>query len=179
MSWKYRPDETDVIFGEGAPTATVDRPTLYLDRTAGSLYSNNGGGSTWSARAGLANTRTLTAGATLTSADSGKTIFLNAAGGGTVTLPANSTTGFHCRFVCTLAPTTTWAITAATADTIAGSVFEATGAASDTEAAATGDAINFIANTAVVGDQIDVVFDGTSVFARGFCSAAGGITITG
>lgn len=125
----------------------------------------------------LQATKTLTASATLVDADSGKRIYLGAAGGGTVTLP--NTDGFWCDFIVTVAPTTAWDITAGTADTMAGSVLSSSGGAEDTEAAATGDKLTFVANTAVVGDRARVDCDGTSVYAYGICSATGGITISG
>ena len=125
----------------------------------------------------LRATKTLTAAATLTSADSGKLIYLGAAGGGAVTLP--NTDGFWCDFIVTVAPTTAWVITAGTADTMAGSVLSSSGGAEDTEAAATGDVLNAVANTAVVGDRATVNCDGTNVYVVAVCSATGGWTITG
>lgn len=121
----------------------------------------------------------LTAAATLTEKDHGKTFLLNLAGGFTVTLPANSVAGFRCTFIVGTAPTTAYIIAAATADTMAGHVLSSSGAAEDQESTATGDQYNFVANTAVVGDRLDVFFDGTSVFVSGRCAAAGGGTITG
>lgn len=175
--WHYRADETDCLFGDGVPTATVDRPTLYVDRSTGTIYANNGGGSTWTAKSGLGAQRTLTAAATLTEADSGKDIILSLATGFTVTLP--NLAGFRCRFFVGIAPTTTYIIAAGTADTMAGTCYDSSGGASDTEAAATGDQLNFVANTAVIGDRADVVSDGTRVFAHAWTSASGGATITG
>lgn len=125
----------------------------------------------------LKPTRTLTAATTLTKLDSGKIIYLAAAGGGAVTLPNED--GFECTFIVTVAPTTAWVITAGTADTMAGTVLSASGGAEDTEAAATGDVLNFVASTAVVGDRAYVNCDGTNVYVVAVCSATGGCTITG
>lgn len=123
----------------------------------------------------------LTAARVLTNADSGKLFGLALAGGFTVTLPALATnTGFYCEFVVEVAPTTAYIISTAEADNIAGSVYESSGGAGDTETAFTADVVNFVANTAVIGDQVDVKAVGTAGWAaRGFCSAAGGITFTG
>jgi len=125
----------------------------------------------------LRATKTLTAATTLTSADSGKLFYLGAAGGFTVTLP--NTDGFWCDFIVTVAPTTAYVIAAGTADTLAGTILSASGGAEDTEAAATGDFLNFVASTAVIGDRATVNCDGTNVYAVAVCSATGGCTITG
>lgn len=128
---------------------------------------------------GQNRTETIAAARTLVMADSGKTFVLALAGGFTVTLPANTEVGFKCRFVVGVAPTTAYIIAAATADTMAGSVLSPSGAAEDTEAAFTGDQANFIANTAVVGDELSVEIVPQGVVVKGICSATGGITITG
>lgn len=176
----YRSDETDVFFGSGAPTSASDKPTLYLDRDTGALYTNLGGGSTtWSASGGgLRKTRTLTAAATLTGLDSGTDIYLNLVGGFTVTLPA-PVAGMSMRFTVKTAPTTAYIIAAATADTMSGTVVTAATGAADTEADVTGDQWNFVASTAVIGDHINIWSDGTSWYGFGVASVAGGITITG
>lgn len=182
MSWKYRPDETDVLFGEGVPTASVERPTLYLNRATGAMYTNLGGGTTWSASGvgGLSTITALTSATTLTAADSGKTFLLNLATGFTVTLPANTTLGFRAKFIVGIAPTTAYLIAAATIDTIGGSVLSSSGGAEDAEAAFTADTVGFVANTAVPGDVIEVeILTATQIWARGTCSAAGGITFLG
>lgn len=128
---------------------------------------------------GLALQEVISAARTLTADDSGKTFILALAGGFTVTLPANTTVGFRCRFRVGVNPTTAYIIAAATADTIAGSVLSSSGAAEDTEGAFTGDQVNFVANTALVGDTCDIEIVPQGVIAQAVCSAAGGITITG
>lgn len=128
---------------------------------------------------GLKRIEVITAARVLTAADSGKLFILALAGGFTVTLPANSVVGFCCEFRVGIAPTTAYIIAAATADTMAGSILSSSGAAEDTEGAATGDQLNFVANTALVGDRAEFDIDGSRVFAMAVCSGAGGITITG
>lgn len=177
MSYKYRADETDTYFGDGVPTSTQDRPSLYIDRVTGTLYVNLGGGSTWTARAGIGRVRTLAAAATLTEADSGSIILLNLATGFTVTLP--NIAGFNCRFYVKIAPTTAYIIAAGTADTMAGSCFDISGGATDVEAAFSGDQLNFVANTSVIGDRADVFCDGVNAYVQAWSGAAGGTTITG
>lgn len=120
----------------------------------------------------------LTAAKTITAAESGTTFFLNLAGGFTVTLPTPAI-GLHYRFIVGIAPTTAYVISSATNDNIAGSVLSSSGAAEDTEAAATADVINFVANTAKIGDRIEIESDDTNWYAYAICSAAGGVTFTG
>lgn len=182
MSWKYRPDETDVLFGDGVPTLSVDRPTLYLNRLTGASYVNLGGGTTWNSGGvgGLTSITPLTSATTLTANDSGKTFLLNLATGFTVTLPANTTVGFNARFIVGIAPTTAYIISAATADTIGGTVLSASGGAEDTEGAFTADSITFVANVAVPGDRIAVeILTATQIWGTGICSATGGVTFIG
>jgi hypothetical protein len=120
---------------------------------------------------------TVTGATTLTAADSGKTIFLNAAGGGQVDLPALAA-GLHFRFINIVEATTAWTIvTASAANNIIGHVYEQSGGVGDTELSGA-DTITFVANTSNVGDSVDLWCNGTNWFARCFGSAAGGITIT-
>lgn len=121
--------------------------------------------------------QTLTAATTLTAA-SPRVNFLALAGGFTVTLPA-AAEGLEFVFIAKIAPTTAYIIASAVSDTISGSVLSSSGAAEDTEAAATGDQFNFVASTAVAGDRVTLNCDGTSWHGVGVASAAGGLTITG
>lgn len=122
--------------------------------------------------------RSLTGATTLTSKESGATYFLNLAGGFTVTLPANAET-WRFSFVVGTAPTTAYILLAATADTIIGYPVAAAGSDESANGNAAGDQINFVANTALPGDRVDVECNGTSIFARCNGKATGAITITG
>lgn len=123
--------------------------------------------------------RTLTAATVLTAADSGTTFLLGTAGGFDITLPALATVGWTAKFIVLVAPTTAYTVTGATADKIVGHVLSSSGAAEDSETTAGGDVVNFVANTAVIGDTLEINMDGTLYLAKGTCAAAGGITITG
>ncbi len=134
----------------------------------------------YAATRGGGGVEVIQAARTLTAADSGKTFILALVGGFTVTLPANTTLGFTCKFRVGISPTTAYVIAAATADTIYGYVLSSSGAAEDTAGVGDpGDFLNFVASTAVIGDTADVFIDGTFVQVKGECAAAGGITITG
>lgn len=180
----YRNDETDIFYGEGAPSTLADKPCIYIDRTLGRMWVNLGGGSTWysmgisTAPSGSA---ILTEASTRTAADYGKTFFLGTAGGFDTILPALTAYGFRCKFKVLVAPTTAYTVTGATADKIVGHVLSSSGGAEDHEDTAGGDVVNFIANTSVIGDELDVQIDpsGTYYFVSAKCAAAGGITITG
>jgi|TARA_E500000318_G_scaffold111996_2_gene133225 hypothetical protein len=120
------------------------------------------------------STEVLTAGTTLTNADSGKVVFLNAAGGGTVTLPSLKA-GSNFKFIIgATEPTTAWVIDSAEGDNIDG-VIVVNGAS---VAAAEEDQINFVASTAVAGDFIELECDGSNWFVSGIGSASGSITAT-
>src|SRR5687767_5126103 len=117
MSWKYRNDETDLLYGEGAPSSTMLRPTLYLDRSNGAQYINTGG-ATWYQIGGgslssVGNASTLvTAARTMSVADHGGNFFLGTAGGFAITLPtaAAALRGLRFRFYVEVAPTTAYTI---------------------------------------------------------------------
>jgi len=120
------------------------------------------------------NTQQITDDLTLTAADSGKTLFLNAAGGGTVTLPALKAGLNFNILVGAIAPTTAWIIDSAEGDNISG-ILVVNGAS---VAAVAEDQINFVANTAVSGDYIELACDGSAWYVKGVGSAAGSITAT-
>jgi hypothetical protein len=149
MSWKYRDDGMTVLNSGGVSQ----------------LQKINFG------------VQKLTEATTLTADDNGKTFLLALAGGFTVTLPANSVAGFRCRFMVKIAPTTAYIIAAATADSIYGRAHASSGGDEDSDAA--GDTVEFVANTSLIGDYVDIFIDGEKVFAYGFCDVTGSITISG
>lgn len=189
MSWKYRNDETDLLYGEGAPSSTVIRPTQYIDRSTGATYINTGG-STWyqlsgGNLAGVGNASTLlTAARTITVADHGAKFFLGTAGGFAVTLPtaAAALRGFTVQFHVEVAPTTAYTIVTGNSaeQLLAGLVHASSGGDEDSETAFTGTTVTFVANTATIGDWCEIVSAGASGWiAKCFCNATGAMTITG
>ena len=116
----------------------------------------------------------VTGALTLTPADSGKHLFLNAAGGGTVTLPALFA-GVNFKFIIGVTdPTTAWIVDSAEGDNIDG-VLTVDGAAVPAVAV---DQLNFVASTAVGGDFIELECDGSQWYVHGVGEAAGSITAT-
>lgn len=120
------------------------------------------------------NVQSVTDDLTLTPADSGKTLYLNAAGGGTVTLPAVRA-GLNFKIIVgATAPTTSWIVDSAEGDNISGNL-TVNGASVPAVAE---DQINIVASTALAGDQITMESDGTNWYVNGVGNAAGSITAT-
>ena len=119
-------------------------------------------------------TEILTAGDTLTAAESGKVIFLNATGGGTVTLPSVKAGTYFKFIIGATEPTTNWIIDSAEGDNIDGILVVHGASVSAIEE----DQINFVASTALAGDFIELECDGTNWFVNGVGSASGSITAT-
>jgi hypothetical protein len=122
----------------------------------------------------------VTATNVITAAESGKTFFLNSATEFASTLPAPAA-GLHYKFFVTAAPSGAdyTVATEAAAQILAGQVYCSAGTDEDSETAFTATTINFVGGTSVIGDSADVWSDGTNWYARCFCNATGGITITG
>lgn len=120
------------------------------------------------------DTETLTAARTLTAADSGKTFWLDAAAGATITLPALKD-GVNFKFVVAdNFATTDWVIDSAEGDNIEGMI-EVAGAV---VVAAAEDQINFVASAEAKGDFIVLECNGTNWFVSGQAALSGGITAT-
>jgi hypothetical protein len=121
---------------------------------------------------------TLTEARTLTDSDSGKTYFLNAAGGFTITLP-EPRGGVNFEFIVKTAPTTDYVITTKDGDAIIiGHVITSDLNASDANVEVSGTTyVRFKANNAKVADSVKMVSDGTYWYMDGFCSLVGGIFV--
>jgi hypothetical protein len=126
---------------------------------------------------GLETVTTLTAASTLTAAQSGTTFFLNSATEFVTTLPAPAA-GLNYTFIVTAAPSgaSYTVVTTSSANIIKGQAVNAAGVAGDTGTA--DDTISFVDAQAVAGDQVTVISDGTSWFAKAFCAVAAGVTFT-
>lgn len=118
----------------------------------------------------------LTAARTVRADETGTTFFLDLAGGFAVTLPAPAL-GLRYEFIVKTAPTTAYTIvTASSANVIKGRQHSAAGDAGDTGTA--DDTITFVASSAVAGDRVSVVSDGTSWFALASSTLAASVTFT-
>lgn len=122
----------------------------------------------------LRDTETLTSAKTLTSGDSGKTYFLDAAGGATITLPALKN-GLNFKFiVADNFATTNWIVDSAEGDNIEG-MLEVAGAV---VVASGEDQINFVASAEAKGDFVQLECNGTNWFVSGQAALSGGLTVT-
>jgi hypothetical protein len=122
-------------------------------------------------------TVSLTAASTLTAAQSGQVFFLSSATEFSTTLPAPAA-GLNYTFIVGAAPSGAdyKILTSASANIIKGQAYPSSGAAGDS--GTSDDTINFVDAQAVAGDQVTVVSDGTSWFAKAFCAVAAGVTFT-
>jgi hypothetical protein len=126
---------------------------------------------------GLETVTTLTAASTLTTAQSNTIFFLSSATEFVTTLPAPAA-GLNYTFIVGAAPSgaSYTVVTASSANIIKGQAVNAAGVAGDTGTA--DDTISFVDGQAVAGDQVTVISDGTSWFAKAFCAVAAGVTFT-
>ena len=125
---------------------------------------------------GQARAKTVTGATTLTAADSGKVIIMDAAAGATITLPALGD-GLNFKFVVGSAfATSNWVVDSAEGDNITGNLI-VNGAAVP---AAAEDQINFVNSAETVGDFIELICDsGNSQWiVWGIGNSAGSITAT-
>ncbi len=125
---------------------------------------------------GSGSVEVLDGASTLTAKDNGKTFFLDAAAGATVTLPTLAA-GMRLKFIVTSAfATTNWVVASSEGDNISGTLI-VNGA---TVAAAAEDQINFVATAESVGDYIELIADTTNSqwIVSGVGGALGGITAT-
>ena len=127
----------------------------------------------------LVKPRTLTATATLSEKDAGKTIFLNSASEFITTLPVPKA-GLFFRFIVQAAPVGwDYVIKASSsADIIDGQVYTVdVDSATDPDFEITGNnTIHLVASKSVVGDKVEIVSDGTYWYASCFCSVYDAIT---
>lgn len=122
-------------------------------------------------------TVSLTAASTLTAAQSNTIFFLSSATEFSTTLPAPAA-GLMYTFIVGAAPSgaSYTVVTSASANIIKGQAYPSNGAAGDSGTA--DDTISFVDGQAVAGDQVTVISDGTSWFAKAFCAVAAGVTFT-
>jgi len=123
---------------------------------------------------------TVTAANVITAAESGKTFFLDAAGGFLSTLPAPAA-GLNYTFIVKTAPTSvgyTIAPNGGTADIICAGFNELeVDTTEDGPYLVDGDLVTFVANVSVGGDFLKLISDGTKWYGHGQTNADGGATI--
>ena len=126
------------------------------------------------------NVHSLTAAYTVLASDSGKDFILDAAAGVAITLPsaANMGDGWNCRFfVGTAFSSSNWQITA-TAAVIKGGINELeTDDTQDGPSTVGGTTVDFVHSLETIGDYVDFMCDGTTIFMRGQSKLDGGILL--
>jgi hypothetical protein len=157
-------------------STTFSGPVTSQNGFIGNLVGNVTGNLVGSVTGAVAFTE-LTAASTLTAAQSGSVFFLNSATEFATTLPA-PVAGLVYTFIVKTAPSgaSYTVVTASSANIIKGQAYPASGAAGDTGTA--DDTISFVDASAVAGDMVTVISDGTSWFAKAFCAVAAGVTFT-
>ncbi len=117
----------------------------------------------------------VTATNVITHVEDGKTFYLNSAGGFTSTLPVPAI-GLKYKFIVSTAPTTAYIITTnAGANLLFGTFLDIVGELVYLSAQ---DTLNFVANTSLVGDFLEVESDGTNWYCVAKSGADGGITVS-
>ncbi len=157
-------DSADVILRDGLDfkmtSGDVLTLAMYTDQVWNEVNRNE-----------RARFQSLATAKTLVQGDTGRTYFLNSAGGFTVTLPA-AALGVEFHFVVQTAPSTAYIIALASADA---TMF---GITIDTTATLIGtveDQFSFVAATSVVGDRATVISDGTNWYVTAYSAINGGI----
>jgi len=161
-------DTTSLVVGGVDVTASIGEVAALNGVTATAAELNMAADSS-------ANVETVVTTNVITADESGKTFFLGHATGFTSTLPAPAA-GLRFKFIVNVAPTTGNNVIATNA--AAAIIY---GTADVNGALVTSVAqkqINVVANTALVGDLVEVMSDGTSWFVRAAGNAAGSITFT-
>lgn len=119
------------------------------------------------------NIVTVAAATTLTKADSGKIIVLNAAAGAAITLPAASSKWNFKFYVGAAFATTNWTIVAPANVIQGGAIVNSVYVPGVNE-----NTISFVATAETIGDFVEVFSDGTNILSNGVGALAGSITYT-
>jgi len=119
------------------------------------------------------NVVTITGATTLTKADSGKILVLNAAAGAAITLPAVGSKWNFEIYVGAAFATTNWTVVAPTNVIQGGAIVNSVYVPGVNE-----NTISFVATAETVGDFIKIFSDGTNILSTGVGALAGSITYT-
>jgi len=165
---------TDVANGEALNISTVD---MTIDDLTLDTITTTGNVTIGGTVTSKAATEVVTATNAITAAESGSTFFLNSTTEFVSTLPAPAA-GLNYTFIVTGAPSgaSYTVVTTSSANIIKGQAINAAGVAGDTGTA--DDTITFVDGQSVAGDEVRVISDGTSWFAKAFCAVAAGVTFT-
>ena len=122
----------------------------------------------------------LTAAKTVAVSDCGTLFTLGTAGGFTVTLPnaSDAGKGWWCKFIVKVAPSTAYIVnlTDGDGDILFGSVQGSEGGAGDLTNGTGTDVLTFVADKAQIGDQVELITDGTYWYAQTQCEQDDAVT---
>ena len=113
----------------------------------------------------------------ITAAESGKTFYLNSAGGFTSTLPAPAT-GLKYKFIVRTPPVSSGAYIITTnggSNILQGTFLDIVG---ELVFISSQDTLNFVSDKSLKGDFLEVESDGSSWYCSAFSGADGGITVS-
>ena len=126
------------------------------------------------------NMHSLTAAYTVLASDSNKSFILNASAGVAITLPsaADMGEGWHCRFIIGTAFDTSNYVITATAAVMKGGINELeVDTSDDGPSTVGGTTITFELGAETLGDYVELMCDGTSIFINGQTKLDGGISL--
>jgi hypothetical protein len=175
-------DHRELTHLDAATAVTADDVMFIVDAAATNPVSKKiTAAELFASRAALEVTtsqfETVAAANVITAAETGKTFFLNLAGGFASTLPAPAL-GLKYTFIVKVAPTTAYTVkTNGDANILHGVISTGEDAAGSVTWAAAADIISFVANKSVIGDRLEVVSDGTNWYFTGMCAVQDGMTI--
>jgi hypothetical protein len=164
-----------MIFQNAAGTEVAQRPQA-VKFTAGATLSEDDG--VVSVQVGGSDTmQVLTETRTVLASENGKTFFLAAAAGFTVTLPA-AALGLRYKFIVKTAPTSNGYTIVGDPVAIIQGIVAASGAEATVNgvAAANEDNVILVANQALVGDMVEFESDGTNWYVNGNVNTFAAIT---
>ena len=124
--------------------------------------------------------QSLTAAYTVLASDSNTSFILDASAGVAITLPSASDMGegWHCRFIIGTAFDTSNYVITATAAVMKGGINELeVDTSDDGPSTVGGTTVDFVHSLETIGDYVDLMCDGTTIFFRGQSKLDGGILL--
>jgi hypothetical protein len=165
-----------MIFKNSSDVEVAQRPEA-LKFTAGATVTSDGQGTVEVEIGGSDTMEVVTATKTVTAEENGKTFFLSAAAGFTVTLPT-AELGLRYKFIVKTAPTSNGYTIVGTPVAVIQGIVAASGAEDTVNgvAAANEDNVILVANQALVGDMVEFESDGTNWYVNGNVNTTAAIT---
>lgn len=159
----------------GAASNIASMGQVWIHSTSGELFYTDPSGGTSVLSRGPGSAELVTTTNVITADETGKTFYLDAAGGFTSTLPAPAL-GLKFTFIVKTAPTTAYIVTTnAGANILYGTFLDIIGELTYFSAQ---DQVDFVASTSVIGDRLEVESDGVNWHCTAISGADGGVAVT-